>query len=80
MESGGSLGGGVKRVLRNMAFVQPRFESEATPRRRYVCLLRATAQVLMVKACDTRLPLEVRKRAKEALAAMEKRTESVMAR
>ena len=55
LESGGSMGGGVKSVLRNMAFVQPRFESEATPRRRYVCMLRAIAQVLMVKACDMRL-------------------------
>ena len=43
LESGGSLGGGVKSVLRNMAFVQPRFESEATPRRRYICMLRAIA-------------------------------------
>ncbi len=79
LESGGSLGGGVKSVLRNMAFVQPRFESEATPRRRYVCLLRAIAQVLMVKACDLRLPPAVRKRAKEALTAMEKRSDAVMA-
>ena len=61
------------------AFVQPRFESEATPRRRYVCLLRAVAQVLMVKACDSRLEAAVRKRAKEALAAMEKRSDAVMA-
>lgn len=48
LESGGSLGGGVKSVLRNMMFVDPRFDSEATPRRRYVCLLRAIAQVLSV--------------------------------
>ena len=79
LEKGGSLGGGVKSVLRNMAFVQPRFENEATPRRRYVCLLRATAQVLMVKACDLRLPAAVRKGAKEALTAMEKRSDAVMA-
>ena len=79
LESGGSLGGGVKSVLRNMAFSQPRFESEATPRRRCVCLLRAIAQALMVKACDLRLPAAVRKRAKEALTAMEKRSDAVMA-
>ena len=79
LAGGGSLGGGVKSVLRNMAFVQPRFESEATPRRRYVCLLRATAQVLMVMACDTRLPAAVRKRAQEALTAMAKRSDVVMA-
>ena len=80
LQSGGSLGGGVKSVLRNMAFVQPRFESEATPRRRYVCLLRATAQVLMAKAYDMRLDSKVRQRAKDALAAMEKRSDAVMAR
>jgi hypothetical protein len=83
LENGGAdastLGGGVKSVLRNMAFVQPRFESEATPRRRYVCLLRAIAQVLMVKACDARLEGAVRKRAKDALDAMEKRSDAVMA-
>ena len=31
LENGGSMGGGVKSVLRNMAFVEPRSESEATP-------------------------------------------------
>ena len=79
LKSGGSLGGGVKSVLRNLAFVQPRFESEATPRRRYVCLLRAIARVLMVKACDPRSEAAVRRRASEALTAMEKRSDAVMA-
>ena len=79
LKSGGSLGGGVKSVLRNLAFVQPRFESEATPRRRYVCLLRAIARVLMVKACDPRGEPAVRRRASEALTAMEKRSDAVMA-
>ena len=79
LKSGGSLGGGVKSVLRNLAFVQPRFESEATPRRRYVCLLRAIARVLMVKACDERSEPAVRRRASEALTAMEKRSDAVMA-
>ena len=66
-------------MLRNMAFVQPRFESEATPRRRYICMLRAIAQVLMAKACDARLQPEVRRRAAEALTAMDKRSDAVMA-
>ena len=66
-------------MLRNMAFVQPRFESEATPRRRYVCLLRAIAMVLMTKASDSRLDPNMRKRADEALKAMEKRSEAVKA-
>ena len=79
LKSGGSLGGGVKSVLRNLAFVQPRFESEATPRRRYVCLLRAIARVLMVKACDPRSEPAVRRRAREALTAMEERSDAVMA-
>jgi len=79
VKEGGSMGGGVRSVLRNMAFVQPRFESEATPRRRYVCLLRAIAHVLMVKAYDSRQPVEVRRRAVAALAAMERRSDAVMA-
>ena len=76
LRNGGSMGGGVKSVLRNMAFVQPRFESEATPRRRYVCLLRAIAQVLMVKPNGWMLDKQVRNRAKEALDAMEKRSDA----
>ena len=65
-------------MLRNLASVQPRFESEATPRRRYVCLFRATAQVLMVKAFGERLPADARRRANAAVAAME-RSDAVMA-
>ena len=42
-------------------------------------MLRATAQVLMVKACDLRLDSAVRKRAMQALTAMEKRSDAVMA-
>ena len=42
-------------------------------------MLRAIAQVLMVKAYDLRLDPAVRKRAKEALDAMEKRSDAVMA-
>ena len=66
-------------MLRNMAFVAPRFESEATPRRRYVCLLRAIAQVLMVKAHDPRTKNAERKRYQDELVCMEKRSDAVMA-
>ncbi len=69
-EEGGSLGGDLKTSLRHLAFVQPRFESFVSPRRRYACLLRAIAQVLVTKAGDPRLSSEVRKRADAALNAM----------
>ena len=62
-----------------VAFVQPRSESEALPRRRYVCLIPATAQVSMVMARDTRLPAAVHTRAQGVLTAMEKRSDAVMA-
>ena len=79
LDKGESLGGDIKSVLRNMAFVAPRFESEATPRRRYVCLLRAIAQVLMVKAHDPRTKNAERKRYQDELVCMEKRSDAVMA-
>lgn len=69
MRQGGSLGD-VRTSLRHLAFAQPRFESFVVPRRRYVCLLRAIAQVLATKAGDDRLGADVRARAEEALQAM----------
>ena len=57
-------------VQKHMRFVQPRFESFVTPRRRYVCLLRAVAMVLATKAGDGRLDSKVQKRADAALNAM----------
>ena len=68
----GALTPSLKSVLRHMAFVQPRFESFVTPRRRYVCLLRAVAMVLATKAGDERLDSNVQKRADAALNAMSK--------
>ena len=60
-------------MLRHLAFVQPRFESfVVSPRRRYVCLLRAIAMVLATKAGDERLESAVQRRAEAALSAMEK--------
>ena len=79
LDNGERLGGDIKSVLRNMAFVAPRFESEATPRRRYVCLLRAIAHVLMVKAYDHRTKHAERKRYQDELKCMEKRSDAVMA-
>ncbi|MCP4243196.1 MAG: hypothetical protein GY772_21790, partial [bacterium] len=70
LENGGTMGGDVRTLLRHFDFVQPRFESFVTPRRRYVCLLRAIAHVLAMKAGDERVAAEVRQRASAALAAM----------
>ena len=70
LAEGGSLGGDLKSCLRDLQYVQPRFESFVTPRRRYVCLLRAVALVLAVKAGDARLDSGVRNRAQEALKKM----------
>jgi len=60
----------VKSVLRHLDFVQPRFESFVTPRRRYVCLLRAIATVLAIKAGDERGDSGVQRRADAALRSM----------
>ena len=62
----------LKSVLRHVDFVQPRFESFVSPRRRYVCLLRPIAMVVATKAGDDRQQTEVRKRAEKALQAMSK--------
>ena len=69
LQKGGSLGG-VQHSLRHLDFVEPRFESFATPRRRYVCLLRAVAQFLAIKAGDKREKPDVRTRCEDALQAM----------
>lgn len=69
LEEGGSLGG-VQHSLRHLDFVEPRFESFAAPRRRYVCLLRAVALVLAMKAGDMREKPEDRNRCEAALQAM----------
>ena len=53
-----------------MQHVQPRFESLATPRRRYVCLLRPIALELAIKAGDARLETKIQKRAEHALTSM----------
>ena len=55
LEGGGSMGGYLKSCLRDLQYVQPRFESFVTPRRRYVCLLRAIAHGLALKAGDERI-------------------------
>ena len=62
---------GINRVLRHAAFVQPRFESFVTPRRRYACLLRQIAQVLGMKAGGMRLNSSVRTRAEDAFEVMD---------
>ena len=53
-----------------MQYVQPRFESFVTPRRRYVTLVRAIAMVLAIKAGDARLDTKIQKRCEHALTSM----------
>ena len=68
LEGGGRMGGDLTSCLRDLQYVQPRFESFVTPRRRYVCLLRAVAHVLALKAGDERIDKAIRGRCEEALA------------
>ena len=69
LREGGALGG-LGRPLLHLNFVQPRFESFAAPRRRYVCLLRAIAHVLVIKAGDSRQSAELRRRCQASFDAM----------
>jgi len=66
----GSAAEDVQSLLRHLGFVEPRWESFVAPRRRYVCLLRAIAHLLVLKAGDMRQKPEVRARAQAALDAM----------
>ena len=68
LKGGGRMGGDLMSCLRDLQYVQPRFESFVTPRRRYVCLLRAIAHVLALKAGDERIDKAIRVRSEEALA------------
>ena len=70
LQAYGSSTPSLKSVLRHLSFVQPRFESFASPRRRYVCLLRAIAMVLASKAGGARLDSAVQRRAEEAFQEM----------
>ena len=67
---GGTFGGDLTKCLRDMQYVQPRFESFVTPRRRYACLVRPIALELAVKAGDARLDAKIQKRAEQALTSM----------
>ena len=60
----------VQTLLKHLGFVEPRWESFVSPRRRYVCLLRALAHLLVLKAGDMRLQPDIRARAQAALEAM----------
>ena len=70
VEQFGRQGGDVTSLLRHFGFVQPRFESFVSPRRKYVCLYLAIAYLLVFKAADQRNDFATRNRAKKALAAM----------
>ena len=66
----GSAAEDVRTLLKHFGFVEPRWESFVSPRRRYVCLLRAIAHLLVLKAGDERLKGKIRARAQAALDAM----------
>ena len=56
--------------FKHFGFVKPRWESFVAPRRRYVCLLRAIAHLLVLKAGDARHTPEIRASAQAALDAL----------
>ena len=66
----GSQGGGVTTVLKHFCYAPHRFESWIEPRRRYACILHATALLLADLAGDTRRNLVDRKLAEQCLDAM----------
>ena len=63
----GGLDGLVKHIMRHFSFAPQRFESQADPRRRYVCKLNAIALVLADVAGDTRRKKDERDRAEARL-------------
>ena len=54
LHEGGAAPEDMQSLVRNLGFVEPRWESFVAPRRRYVCLLRAIAHLVVLKASDTR--------------------------
>jgi len=66
----GSQGGGLQSILKHLAAAKQRFESFASPARRYCLLLNALALLLAMIASDHRKDKETRDRAAEALEAM----------
>ena len=66
----GSQGGGLKSVLKHLSAAKQRFESFASPARRYCLLLNSLALLLALIATDQRKEKATREAAEEALEAM----------
>ena len=66
----GSQGGGLQSILRHMSAAKQRFESFASPARRYCLMLNALALLLAVVASDSRKDRPTRERAEKALESM----------
>ena len=61
---------GVKHIMRHFSFAPQRWESDADPRRKYICCLNAVALLLCHVASDARQTRATRDRAKDSLRAM----------
>ena len=66
----GTQGAGLKVALRTLSFAKQRFDSAASPARKYCCLIVAIAILLAVIAGDSRTKVEVRARANKLLSQM----------
>ena len=66
----GSQGGGLRSILKHMSAAKQRFESFASPARRYCLMLNALALLLAVVASDSRKDKPTRERAEKALESM----------
>ena len=63
-------GCGLETVLRHLSYAPQRWESTGTPVRRYVCLQGALALFLAARACDGRLSMKDREKAKQLVLKM----------
>ena len=66
----GTQGAGLKVALRTLSFAKQRFDSAASPARKYCCLIVAIAILLAVLAGDTRMKVDIRARANKLLSQM----------
>ena len=66
----GSQGGGLTAILKHLRAAKPRFESYATPARRYCLMLNSLALLLAMTASDKRKERPVREKAEELLTSM----------
>lgn len=70
IDTDGSQGGGLTRIMRHFSYAEQRFDSFASPMRKYVCMVNAVALLLAAVATDGRLDRPTRLRATQSLEAM----------